>query len=126
MRTNLFPLLFASYKVGCHIEPRLQHFWQPYCKNLHLLALQGAATQPGQPRPVQFDSDLFTIGINNHVSQCMVKAPHLFKDLCLASNRGQVNGIGKRLEIQGEGKFKFSIKEGYTPSKYPTAFTYLS
>jgi hypothetical protein len=41
----------------------------------------------------------------------MANAPHLFKDHCLASNRGQVDGIGKGLEIQGEGPFKFSIKD---------------
>jgi hypothetical protein len=37
--------------------------------------------------------------------------PHLFEDLCLKSNRGQVDGIGDGLEIQDEGTFKFSIKD---------------
>ncbi len=41
----------------------------------------------------------------------MANAPHLFEDLCLASNRGQVNEMGKRLDIQGEGTFMFSIKD---------------
>ena len=41
----------------------------------------------------------------------MANDPHLFKDLRLTSNRGQVDGIGKELETQGEGTFKFSIKD---------------
>jgi hypothetical protein len=41
----------------------------------------------------------------------MTNAPHLFKDLQLTSNRGQVDGKGKGLEIQGEWTFKFSIKD---------------
>jgi hypothetical protein len=41
----------------------------------------------------------------------MAIAPHLFKDLCLASDRGQVDGIGNGLDIQGEETFKFSIKD---------------
>ncbi len=41
----------------------------------------------------------------------MANDPYLFKDLCLTSNRGQVDGIGKGLETQGEGTFKFSIKD---------------
>jgi hypothetical protein len=41
----------------------------------------------------------------------MANALHLFEDLCLASNRGQVDGIGKGLGIQGEGMLKFSIED---------------
>jgi hypothetical protein len=88
MRTSyLILFLFASYKVGCCVELHFRHFWCPYSKDPCLLALQDATTHPGQLPPVQFDLDLFPIGINNYVSQCMANAPHLFKDLCLASNR---------------------------------------
>jgi hypothetical protein len=73
--------------------------------NPRLLAVQGSTTQPGQPPLVCFDSDLIPTGIDNHMSQCMANTPHLFEDLCLARNRGQVDGIGKGLEIQGEGAF---------------------
>jgi hypothetical protein len=41
----------------------------------------------------------------------MVNDPHLLKGLCLTSNRGQVDGISNGLDIQGEGTFKFSIKD---------------
>jgi hypothetical protein len=41
----------------------------------------------------------------------MAKAPCLFEDLNLASNRGQVDGIGDGLDIQGEGTLKFSIED---------------
>jgi hypothetical protein len=41
----------------------------------------------------------------------MANVLHLFEYLRLASNRGQVDGIGKGFEIQGEGTFKFSIKD---------------
>ncbi len=110
-RMYLLPFLFTHFKVDCHIELGLLHFWHPYSWNLQLLALQGATTQPGQPPPVCSDSDLIPIRIHKHASQCMANVPHLFKDLCLASNRGQVDGIGKGLEIQGEGTFKFSIED---------------
>jgi hypothetical protein len=42
----------------------------------------------------------------------MANAPHLFEDLCLTSNREQVEWIGKELDIQGENTFKFPIKDG--------------
>jgi hypothetical protein len=41
----------------------------------------------------------------------MANAPHLFEDLCFTSDRGQVDGIGKGVETQGKGTFKFSIKD---------------
>jgi hypothetical protein len=41
----------------------------------------------------------------------MANASHLFDNLCLDSNRGQVDGIGKGLAIKGKGTFKFSIEE---------------
>ena len=41
----------------------------------------------------------------------MVNDPHLLKDQCLTSDREQVDGISNGLDIQGEGTFKFSIKD---------------
>jgi hypothetical protein len=111
MRMYLFPRLFASHKVGCCNEMHLQHFCHPYSKDPCLLNLQGATTQPGQLPPVQFELDLFPIGINNHATRCMANSPHLFEDLCLTSNREQVDEISEGLEIQGEGMFKFSIED---------------
>jgi hypothetical protein len=75
MRAYLVPFLFASHKVDCCIQLHLRHFWCPYSKEPRLLFLQGATTQPGQLPPVQFDSNLFPIGIDNHASQCMANAP---------------------------------------------------
>ncbi len=110
-RTYLLPFVFTTFKVGCNVESRLRHFWHLYSQNPRLLALQSATMQLGQPPSARFDLDLIPIGIDNHASRCMANVPHLFEDLHLASNRGQVDGIGKGLEIQGEGTFKFSIKD---------------
>jgi hypothetical protein len=41
----------------------------------------------------------------------MANAPHLFEDLQLIDNAGEVNGIGEGLAIKGKGTFKFSIKD---------------
>ncbi len=110
-RTYLLPFLFTIVKVGCPIELHLWHFLHPYSWDLQLLALQGTTMQQGQPTSVRFDSDLFPSGINNHASWCMANPPHLFENLSPASNRGHVDGIGKGLDIQGEGRFRFSIKD---------------
>jgi hypothetical protein len=59
---------------------------------------------------VHFDSDSYPIGIDTHVSRCMVNAPHLFKDLKLR-DVGEVEGIKSGLDIKGMGTFKFKIKD---------------
>jgi hypothetical protein len=41
----------------------------------------------------------------------MANAPHLFEDLQLIDNAGEVNGIGEGLAIKGKGTFKFSIED---------------
>jgi hypothetical protein len=41
----------------------------------------------------------------------MANAPHLFENLHLTNNVGEVNGIGKGLAIKGKGTFKFSLKD---------------
>jgi len=41
----------------------------------------------------------------------MANAPHLFENLHLINNAGEVNGIGEGLAIKGKGTFKFSLKD---------------
>ena len=58
----------------------------------------------------------------------MVDDTHLFEDLRLNENNGQVSGIADGLAIEGEGTFKFDITDNDgkgTQSKSRTPFTYL-
>jgi hypothetical protein len=106
--TYLVPSLFAAFKVGCCVENKIRRFLRPLQRAPRLLALQSAfLTNPA----VRFDSDSFFIGIDNHASSCMANAPHLFEDLQLIDNAGEVNGIGEGLAIKGKGTFKFSIED---------------
>ena len=106
--TYLVPSLFAVFKVGCCVENKIRRFLRPLQRAPRLLALQSAyLTNPA----VRFDSDSFFIGIDNHASRCMANAPHLFEDLHLIDNAGEVNGIGEGLAIKGKGIFKFSIED---------------
>jgi hypothetical protein len=41
----------------------------------------------------------------------MANAPHLFKDLQLTDDAGEVKGIGDGLAIEGKGTFKFLLKD---------------
>jgi hypothetical protein len=41
----------------------------------------------------------------------MANAPHLFEDLHLHDNKGQVDGINSELDITGQGTFKFNITD---------------
>jgi len=41
----------------------------------------------------------------------MANAPHLFKDLHLINNAGEVNGIVEGLAIKGKGMFMFSLED---------------
>ena len=52
-----------------------------------------------------------SIGFDNHASRCMANTPHLFKDLHLTNNAGEVNGIDDGLAIKGKRMFKFSIED---------------
>jgi hypothetical protein len=58
---------------------------------------------------VRFDSDSYPVGVDNHASKCMANAPHLFEELCLDNNKGQVDRINSGLDIVGQGTFKFNI-----------------
>ena len=43
----------------------------------------------------------------------MANNTHLFEDLCLNKNNGQVDGIADGLAIKGKGTFKFDITNNY-------------
>ncbi len=66
-------------------------------------------TLQAAPLLVRFDSDFYLIGVDNHASRCMANAPHLFEDLRLNDNKGQVDRINSGLDIMGQGTFKFNI-----------------
>ena len=61
----LMPAFFAAFKVGCCVEDKLRRFLRPLQRAPRFLALQGAFL--GDPA-VRFDSDSFSIGIDNHAS----------------------------------------------------------
>jgi hypothetical protein len=63
------------------------------------------------PPLVRFDSDSYLIRVDNHASKCMANAPHLFEDLRLDDNKGQVDRINSGLDIAGQGTFKFNITD---------------
>ena len=106
MWTYLFPALFTAFKVGCRVEAFLrQYSGPPYSP----LAFQSKQTlQPMSPL-VRFDSDSFLIGVDSRALRCMANNTHLFKDLRLNKNNGQVDGIADGLAIEGKGTFKFDI-----------------
>jgi len=104
----LVPALVATFKVGCCIKIQLRRFLHPIQRAPQFLALQGAFLDDPA---VRFNSDSFSIGMDNHASRCMANAPHLFEDLHLINNVGEVNGIGEGLAIKGKGTFVFSLED---------------
>ena len=111
MRTYLFPALFTAYKVGCRVEAFLRRFYGPPIWDHSHLAFQSEATLQSASPPVRFDSDSYPIGVDSHASRCMANKAHLFEDLHLNEDKGQVNGISDGLEIAGKGTFKFIITD---------------
>ena len=111
IRTYLFPALFAAYKVGCRVEIFLRRFYGPPIWDHSHLAFHSETTLQSASSPVRFDSDSYPIGVDSHASRCMVNKPHLFEDLRLNKDKGQVDGISNGLAIAGEGTFKFNIKD---------------
>ncbi len=107
--TYLVPALFAALKVGCRIEAKLRRFQCPLKRAPQSLALQSAFLDDPV---VRFNLDSFSIGIDNHASRCMANAPHLFKNLHLTNDAGEVNGIGKGLAIKGKETFRFLLEDG--------------
>ncbi len=61
----LVPALFTAFKVGCRVENKLCHLLCLIQRAPQFLALQSASLADPV---VQFDSDLFKIGIDNHAS----------------------------------------------------------
>ncbi len=114
LRIYLVPVAVFVFKVGCCVEGRLRE----------LLASRHLRELPSFPRPtfaalssavdrtwaIRFDSNSYPIGIDTHASRCVVKAPHLFKDLKLREV-GEVEGIKSGLDIKGTGTFRFKIKD---------------
>jgi hypothetical protein len=111
IRTYLFPALFAAYKVGCRVEIFLQSFSGPPTWDHSHLAFQSEATLQSASPLVRFDSDSYPIGVNSHASRCMANKAHLFEDLRLNKDKGQVDGISDGLEIASKDTFKFNIKD---------------
>jgi hypothetical protein len=111
IQTYLFPALFAAYKVGCRIEIFLRRFYGPPIWDHSHLAFQSEETLQSASPPVRFDSDSYSIGVDSHASRCMVNTAHLFEDLHLNKDKGQVDGISNGLAIAGEVTFKFNIKD---------------
>ena len=64
--TYLVPALFAALKVGCRVENKLSHFLRPFQQAPWLLALQYALIDDPAAK---FNSDSFSIGIDNHASR---------------------------------------------------------
>jgi hypothetical protein len=111
MRTYLFPALFTAYRVGCRVEAFLRRFSGPPTWLHSHLAFQSEATLQSASPPVRFDSDSYPIGVDSHASRCMANKAHLFEDLHLNKDKGQVDGISDGLEIAGKGIFKFIITD---------------
>ncbi len=111
MQTYLLLALFTAYKVGCRVEAFLRPFSGPPTWVHSHLVFQSEATLQSASSLVRLDSDFYPIGVDSHASRCMVNKAHLFEDLRLNKDKGQVDGISNGLEIAGEGTFKFNIKD---------------
>jgi hypothetical protein len=101
LQTYLFPAAFAAFKVGCRVESFLRCFLGPPIWDLTCLALQIESMLQLASPPVRFNSDSYPVGVDNHASKCMANAPHLFEDLRLDDNKGQVDRINSGLDIAG-------------------------
>jgi hypothetical protein len=110
-RTYLLLAAFAAFRVGCRVESFVRCFTGPPIRDPTCLAHQNKAMLQLAPPPVRFDSDSYPIGVDNHASRCMANAPHLFEDLHLNEDKGQVDGINSGLDIAEQGTFKFSITD---------------
>jgi hypothetical protein len=92
MQTYMFPALFTAYKVGCRVEAFLRRFSGPPTWVHSHLAFQCEAMLQSVSSPVRFDSDSYPIGVDSHASRCIVNKAHLFEDLRLNKDKGQVVG----------------------------------
>ncbi len=111
LQAYLLPAAFAAFKVDCCVEYFIRRFSGPPIRDPTCLAHQSEATLQLAPPPARFDLDSYPIGVDNHASRCMANAPHLFEDLHLNEDKGQVDRINSGLDIVGQGTFKFSITD---------------
>jgi hypothetical protein len=111
LQAYLLLAAFAAFKVGCCVESFIRRFSGPPIRDPTCLAHQSKAMLQLAPPPFRFDLDSYPIGVDNHASRCMANAPHLFEDLHLNKDKGQVDGINSGLDIAGQGTFKFSITD---------------
>jgi hypothetical protein len=111
LQTYLFPAAFAAFMVSCCVEFFLRCFLGPPIWDLTCLALQSESTLQSVSLPFRFDSDSYPVGVDNYLLKCMANAPHLFEDLHLDNDKGQVVRINSGLDIAGQGTFKFNITD---------------
>ena len=102
IRTYLVPIAMATFRVGCRVEMLLRRFGCLGRPPPRYTALNSVHTLTDESY-LHFDSDSYTIGVDNHASRCMANAPHLFRDLKLIPEGEQVSGIGEGLAIKGVG-----------------------
>ncbi len=114
LRNYLVPIAVSIFKDDRCIEGRVREILAschlrelPFISRPTYTALSNAVDCIAA---VPLDSDPYLIGIDTHVSRCMVNAPHLFEVLKLG-DVGEVKGIKSGLDIKGTGKFKFRIKD---------------
>jgi hypothetical protein len=104
--TYLFTTLWFSFWVGCCIKAILRTAlkWMHAIRRPSTLVRLAFQAQRLLPRDdVQFDSNLFAVGVNNHASRCMGNNKRIFENLVLACTAQQVGGISKGLAIKGKG-----------------------
>ena len=110
LRDYLFPLAAATFWVGCRMEiliRRIRRLGRPPPRFTALNSVQTHADESY----LRFDSDSYTIGVDNHASRCMANSPHLFTDLKLIPQGKQVEGIGAGLQIEGVGTYVMRLQD---------------
>jgi hypothetical protein len=113
-QTYLFTALWFSFRVGCCVEAALRTTinWMHAIHRPSTLVRLAFQAQRSLPRDdIWFDSDLFTIGVDNHASRCMGNNKRIFENLVLARTAQQVWGISKGLEIKGKGTLVVMIND---------------
>jgi hypothetical protein len=109
--------LLKAYQVGCCVEVVLCTVvtWLhalPHPRQLIFLG-RPLALQANHPchatAQVQFDTDSFAVGVDNHASQCMGNNKRLFKNLILARTAQRIGGISKGLAIEGKGTLVLDV-----------------
>ena len=113
LRTYLLPVAIVSYRVSCRVECFLRALRCPQASSSYVKRATALATTGNQgPKPINFDSDSFPIGVDCHASYCMVNSKHLLEDLTLTPHdKRRVDGINEGLAIAGEGTFRFTITD---------------